>query len=238
MARGVTLGELVNGLRVAARYDSNPSLSTSLLPLMKQTLKDTQERLYDEFDWPFLKIRQDKTLAAGQRYYDIPSNLNLERILAVDVQHGGKWLPVERGISLEHYNARDSDGDEREDPVMRWDVTDTGSGEQVEVWPIPATDGALLRFSGIRKLGSLIANSDRADLDDQLIILYSAGELLGGAKNPVAQLKISQANKRKDTLQGRVTKTRHKSFKLGGQLGDDSCGTDDRTPLVAYVRNP
>jgi hypothetical protein len=39
----------------------------------EQTLRDTQERLYDEFDWPFLKVQRDKVLAAGQRYYDVPT---------------------------------------------------------------------------------------------------------------------------------------------------------------------
>lgn len=237
MARGTSLGELTTQLRVAARYDPNPALSLNMVPLMQQTLKDTQERLYDEFDWPFLKVRRDKTMAAGQRYYDIPTDLNLERIIAVDIRYSGKWLPVERGITLDHYNAQDSDDDIRLDPVVRWDVTDTGDGEQIEVWPIPATDGALLRFTGIRKLNALIATADRADLDDQLIILFSAGELLGGAKNPAAQIKFAQGKKRKETLQGRVTKTRNNTFVLGG--AGSECDHDvERTPLVAYVRAP
>lgn len=237
MARGVTLGELVTKLRVAARYDPNPALSRNMVPLMMQTISDTQERLYDEFDWPFLRIRRDKIMAAGQRYYDIPDDLHLERIQAVDIRFGDRWLPVERGITLEHYNAQDSDADIRCDPVERWEVMDTGGSEQVEAWPIPLTDGAALRFTGIRKLKPLIALSDTADLDDQLIILYAAGEILGGAKNPEAQIKFSQGKARKETLQGRVTKTRSNTFVLGGggQTEDDH---RMRTPLVAYVRNP
>lgn len=239
MARGKSLGELIQQLRVAARYDPNPALSLNMVPLMQQTIVQTQERLYDEFDWPFLRVRRDKLLAAGQRYYDIPDDLNLERIQAVDVRFAGQWLPVERSISLDHYNRYDSDADARFDPACRWEVMDTGNGEQIEVWPIPLTDGAAMRFTGIRKLKPLVETSDRADLDDQLIVLYAAGELLGGAKNPEAQIKFSQASKRKATLQGRVTKTRNNTFVLGGGSGEE--GTDyshERTPLVAYVRNP
>lgn len=236
MARGTTLGELMTKLRIAARYDPNPALSLNLVPLMQQTITDTQERLYDEFDWPFLRVRADKTLAAGQRYYDIPTNLNLERIIAVDVHHGGQWLPVERGIRVEHYNSSDSDADVREDPITRWEVIDAGQGEQLEVWPLPATNGALLRFTGIRKLAPMIVNGDIADLDDQLIVLFAAGELLGGAKNPAAQVKFQQAAKRLETLMGRVTKTRTNTFQLGGSPRADS--DRERTPLVAYVRNP
>lgn len=236
MARGTTLGELVTQLRIAARYDPNPALSLNLVPLMQQTIRDTQERLYDEFDWPFLRVRQDKILAAGQRYYDIPSELNLERIQAVDVRFGNVWLPVERGITLDHYNARDSDADAREDPAQRWEVMDTGEGEQLEVWPIPLTNGAALRFTGIRKLTPLVEAGDIADLDDQLIVLFAAGELMGGAKNPAAQIKFTQGAKRLETLQGRVTKTRTNSFVLGGEAPAQS--RHDRTPLVAYVRAP
>lgn len=235
MARGTTLGELVTKLRIAARYDSNPALSLNMVPLFEQTLNDTQERLYDEFDWPFLRISRDKIMAAGQRYYDIPVDLNLERIIAVDIHYGGKWVPVERGITLDHYNASDSDADARQDPVVRWEVSDTGAGEQIEVWPTPASNGAQLRFTGIRKLKPLVAQADLADLDDQLIVLYAAGELLGGAKNPAAQLKFSQGKNRLETLQGRVTKRRSNGFVLGG--GDAHPDTE-RTPLVAYARAP
>lgn len=236
MARGETLGSLVSKLRIAARYDPNPALSQNMVPLFEQTLRDTQERLYDEFDWSFLKVERDKLLEAGQRYYDIPTDLNLERINAVDVWYGGQWVPVERGISLDNYTMINSDADAREDPVQRWDVKDTGDGEQIEVWPVPASNGAILRFSGIRKLKPLIAQSDRADLDDQIIVLFSAGELLGGSKNPVAQVKLSQAKKRLETLQGRVVQRRKRSFNIGGASCEDDGGRFPRGPGIVSVQ--
>jgi hypothetical protein len=39
MARGVTLGELVTKLRIAARYDPNPALSKNMVPLFEQTIR-------------------------------------------------------------------------------------------------------------------------------------------------------------------------------------------------------
>jgi hypothetical protein len=216
MARGTTLGELITKLRIAARYDPNPALSKNMAPLFQQTLTDTQERLYDEFDWPFLKIQRDKELSAGERYYDVPVDMNLERIIAVDVLVGGIWEPVERGITLDHYSACNSDLDARRDPVERWDVVDTGNGEQIEVWPVPASNGGTLRFSGIRKLKPLIQNADKADIDDQLIVAFAAAEVLAGKNDPEAQLKLQQGNKRLSLLQGRVTKTRRNGFTLGG----------------------
>lgn len=238
MARGTTLGELVTQLLTKAKLDPNPALSKQILPQMKQDLREEQERLYDDFDWPFLKITADKTLEAGQRYYDVPENMNLERIQSVDIKWGGRWVPVHRGIGVEQYNHYDSDIDARADPVIRWDVKDTGAGAQIEVWPVPATDGGMLRFTGIRKLNPLIENSDIADLDDQVLVGYVAASMLAAKKDDSAQFVIQKAKTRLETLQGRVTKTRRNTFVLGG-AGDgmgDACGSRDRTPLVAYVR--
>lgn len=234
MARGVTLGELVTKLRIAARLDPNPALSKNVAPLMEQTLRDTQERLYDEFDWPFLKVQRDKELSAGERYYDVPTDMNLERIIAVDVRVGNEWRPVERGIPLDCYSAVDSDADDRRDPVERWDVIDTGSGEQLEVWPIPSTNGDALRISGIRKLKPLIVQSATADLDDQLIVLFSAAEMLALKDKDAAKLKLQQGSKRLSTLEGRVTKKRANGFVLGGS--DTERERPRRGPAIVAVQ--
>lgn len=243
MARGTTLGELVTQLRTEAKLDPNPALSLNIVESMKQKLRATQERLYDEFDWPHLKVTQDKQVQAGQRYYDVPTDINLERIIAVDYRWGGVWHPVERGISLEQYNQHDSDNSViRVDPVQRWDVKHTGSGAQIEIWPLPLTnynattkDGSL-RFTGIRRLGALVAIADLADLDDQLIVKYVAASMLASRKDPEAQVVLAEARARKKTLQGRITKTRRNSFSLGGSGGRDH--HRERAPLVAYVRDP
>jgi hypothetical protein len=237
MARGVTLGGLLTKLRIAARYDPNPALSKAMEPLFRQTLQDVQERLYDEFDWPFLKVQSDKVLAAGERYYDVPANMNLERIVAVDTQQGGIWVPVERGISLDDYSGCNSDLGGRRDPAERWDVRDTGDGEQIEVWPIPATNGLTLRFTGYRKLNALVEDSDRADLDDQLIVAFAAAEMFAGKRdNDNAQLKLQQGQNRLKLLQGRVTKNRRGGFVLGGSPRDEDDHGRPRGVTVVSVQ--
>lgn len=243
MARGTTLGELVSQLRSEAKLDPNPALSTNMSETMKQQLRSTQERLYDEFDWPHLKVTRDKTVDAGQRYYDVPADMNLERIIVVDFRWGSVWRPLERGIGLEHYNQYDSDADLRVDPAMRWDVKDTGSAAQIEIWPIPLTDydatskDGSVRFTGIRQLNPLVSNADVCDLDDQLIVKYVAASMLAARKDPESQVKLAEARARKKTLQGRITKTRRNSFSLGGNGNSEECYRP-RPPLVAYVRTP
>src|SRR3546814_5386629 len=68
MARGTTLGELVEMLRLEVGQSSNPALGQNVRPALVHRLKKKQEELYDKYDWPFLRVRRDKIIAAGQRY--------------------------------------------------------------------------------------------------------------------------------------------------------------------------
>lgn len=230
--RGATLQQLVADLRVEAKFDPDPALSRNILPLMVRTLVRTQEFLYDEYDWPFMQVHRDILLEAGSRYYDFPSDLNLERVQQVDVLYSEQWQSVERRIELCNYNAHDSAADERQDPVQLWDVVDIGDGPQIEVWPLPATP-TTLRITGIRNLKPLVEDSDRADLDDMMIVLYAAAEFLAGNKDPLAEAKFSQARARRETMQGRVTKTRSNRFSMAGPQAEPEPSERVR---VSYVR--
>lgn len=232
MARGKTLNELVTDLRLEARYDSNPATSISVLPHMQQAIRSTQEFLYDEFDWPFLKVQRDIPLEAGQRYYDFPEDINLERVQRVDVLYGNVWQPVIRGIDLDDYTTHDSDAGERTDPVLKWDVRDTGDSEQMEIWPIPASNGMKVRVRGIRNLKPLVEDSDRADLDDMMIVLYAAGELLATSDPKTAQVKLARGKARRDTMEGRVMKTRNNTFSMNGPPPDENYRQLDRVTAV------
>src|SRR3546814_8704632 len=81
------------------------------------------------------------------------------------------------------------------DPVLKWDVIDVGSGEQIEFWPIPVINGAAtaerVRFTGIKALPSLTSDSDIAVLDDIMITQFVAAEILAHDNKKDAQLKFS-----------------------------------------------
>lgn len=210
MARGTTLGNLVTQLRVQLGHSTNPAVGSEFLDNIKEALRVAQKELWDEHDWRFLRVRKDKTINAGQRYYDFPTDMSMDGVESVSMQWGSEWIPVEQGIEPEHYSAFDSDNDERSDPILRWDVIDTGT-LQFEVWPLPAT-ASTIRFMGKKSLGALTSETDTADLDDRLIVLKAA-----------VALETSEAKvKRLDTLFGRrmtVVKGRLTSkerFNMGG----------------------
>src|SRR3546814_3071737 len=99
----------------------------------------------DIYDWPFLQIRPFKDLEAGEKYYDFPT-VDLEQIENVVCYYNGLPHQVMRGIRSEDYAAYDSAAGERVDPVSRWDVQFTGTTDQIEVWPIPASNGMRLQL--------------------------------------------------------------------------------------------
>src|SRR3546814_8319946 len=103
-----------------------------------------------------------------------------------------------RGIRSEDYAAYDSAAGERVDPVLRWDVQFTGTTDQIEVWPIPASNGMRLQVFGKKVLAPLIEDDDRADLDDQLIVLNAAVTLLARQESKDAALFERMAARRSE----------------------------------------
>lgn len=105
MARGTTLAELVTLLKSELRLATSDALNVNTLPSLKHYIAATQKRLYDEYDWPHLKVRKEKALRAGQRLYDPPDGMGLESIEDVFVFWGNVWGPdaLCRGIRPEHY---------------------------------------------------------------------------------------------------------------------------------------
>lgn len=204
MPRGIALSELVDQVRYEVRDAAEPALGSGSTERIKHMLRRTQQRLYDEYDWPMFRVMPVTVLNVGQRYYDMPADLNLERVEAVRVYDGSVYNPITRGIGYSQYSVHDSDADERSSPPARWDVRWTGSAEQIEVWPIPSDSIYSLRWTGLRPLRPLVADADVADLDDQVLTMYVAAEILAafGAKD--AQAKAELANQRLQVLKGRV----------------------------------
>jgi hypothetical protein len=93
---------------------------------------------------------------------------------------------------------------EQSSPPTLWEVRedDETDAEAIEVWPVPDT-ADVLYLTGKRNLGALLVDADTCDLDDQLLILTVAAEMLarsnkkdGQAKAAAAKLRYYQMKKR------------------------------------------
>lgn len=210
MARGTSLGQLIDDLRAESGQSLQPSLGPSTRDVLINILNRVQRRYWEDYAWPFLRVSRDVAVQAGMRYYGIPSDLTYERIERVEFKWGDRWQPLTYGIDISHYNQYDSDLDIRSYPIYRYREAESN---QVEIWPVPSENGSaasfdgILRFTGIRNLNPLVAESDVAELDDQLLIMFAAAEILARQKASDAGAKLQQAERHYARLKARNSKS-------------------------------
>jgi len=217
MSRGTSLGQLITDLRSEVGHSLQASLGKSTRDVMLNILQRTQRRLWEDYSWPFLSIKRDINIAAGQQYYDVPNDMVFERIERMETKHGDVWGKLHFGITGEHYNNHDSDRGVRSSPIRRYDAYE---GNQIELWPIPAvnsdatTGAGSVRVYGIKNLSPFTSEAHTADLDDQLLVLYAAAEILERQKQGDSRNKMAQAQAHYARLKARSAKT--ETFIIGG----------------------
>lgn len=207
MARGVSLLQLVTRLRAELGRSTSPALGSADVPTLQQAINRAYETLYKK-DWQHLRREFPKiTLSAGQRYYDIPAQLDSDRIEKVVVWWNGEPYPLLKGIGFEHFAAYDSTIDERNSPAARWDIRFTGTTDQIEIWPIPADNQQTLQIIGKTKFARLVNDTDLCRLDDNLVILHAAARLAVARKSNDASLFAADAKELLEELLGNASST-------------------------------
>lgn len=229
--RGTTLNALIQKLRLELKIAESPALGKNTRGSHANALRSAQERLYSEWDWPFKNIWRDVALASGQRYYAPPEDLDLEGLRKVELFYSGQWYDLKRGIRTEDYNIFNSDLDERCDPVLAWDIfNDPDNGDMIEAFPIPASNGSKIRFTGIKKLSPLISDSDRADLDDELLVLTAAIDFV---PRPDRDYARGKAERRYFTL--RQNMSNNETFINGGGVDPTESRPRRRPPQIVIT---
>lgn len=216
---GNTLGQIVEMVRSEARQSTNTSRGTDNLDNIKQLIKRHYQMLLDEFDWQHLTIKRHhavKDLLPNSQFYDFPEMLNTDRIENVWVYHGNMWLKLDYGIDYDELNCHDSDMGESSTHPLRWDYY---GHDQFEVWPMPTGVGVKVAFEGQRKVEPLINNNSKVYLDDIMISLFVASEILAANNQKDAKIKNDKAEGRR--LQMRSGKGSHKRIAVGrGEVGN------------------
>lgn len=215
MARGTTLVKLLDDYRAEARLSLNPAHNAQVRDTQVKLLQRVQEWLWEDYSWPHMRVTRQYQGVIGKRTYDWGADFDIDRIETVYFKTSGGWRELTPGIDQEHYRLHDSDLDSRSYPVCRWQIAED---EQIEVWPISSEAGdadtleGYFKVRGIKKLSRLVADSERADLDDKLIVLFAAAETLGAAGSKDATIKLNLANKRYSKLRGNLTPRRQFSM--------------------------
>lgn len=213
MPYNTTLSQLVDALKTEIGASTNSAQNINMLPQLQLTLRRTQIYLYNDFDWPHMRSYVDDNLALNERYYTFPNEVNFDKITKAEVYYTNQFRPLIYGIGGMQYNAYNSDLNVTNDPIVRWQHYQRN---QYEVWPIPASNNQKIRFHCTLNLRPLIANSDQCDLDDTLIVLFAAAELLTKLDSKDAGAKQQLATAHYKTLRGNQTK--QPPFVMGGGL--------------------
>lgn len=188
--------QLIYDLRAELGRSVDPATGVSDLPSLKQTLQRNYETIYDSYDWPHLTVTAAVTLNAGQRYYDFPATIDYDKVDDIRLFWNALPVNIDRGISLDDMGIYDSEADQRMDPPLKWDVRYEANKEVMEIWPIPAGAGSSIRFKGKKKFAQLVDDADVCLIDDKVVVLASAVELLPEKSRQAMQAKLAAAQAR------------------------------------------
>lgn len=215
MARGTTLKRLMDMLRVEADLSLNPAHNNEAHQHQAEILRSTQEALYDSHAWPHMQVERQVQVQAGQRYYDLPEDMVIDKLQSVQFHDAGVWYKLRHGIGAPEYYAYSSDLDQRAWPVQAWRIHE---GEMIELWPIcdrnadPATLDGYLKFIGGKKVPPLVDANDRCVLDDQLVVLYAALNILSAKGSKKTEIVSQRAQSRLRDVRAGLSK--HQGFKM------------------------
>lgn len=188
--RGVLLSELRLALRAQIGQTMDTGAATADDSRLNYLLMNKQRWLDATYDWSFLVHKWDVAVPVGSRYLNFPATdiegnaavVNIERPLMPEVLFNRVYNPIDYGIGGAEFTYLNSDLLQAADPIRRWQLVDTvsnatGTTFRFEIWPLNVSTQAI-RFTGQRALRPLIADTDRCDLDDQLLLYMVAAEEL------------------------------------------------------------
>ena len=199
MAFGTSLLNLRHKLRAEVSQSLNTAQGVNAQGQYDMALDRVQKELWESYEWPHLSYYTNLTLQDGQQLYDYPVDMPFDYIVKAYVQSGTTdWTPISFGIGLEDYEQYGGETG-KSWPPQKWANRPLVTGGvtnpigKLEIWPIPNQNGSL-RFKGQAPCNPLVLDTDRAVLDDVLITLFAAAEILAAQKAENASMKLQKAN--------------------------------------------
>jgi hypothetical protein len=219
---GRQLRDMITDLRAELGHSTNVAHGINDRETLAYYLNRTQLDLYRDYDWPDLIVDRDVLLANGQRYYAYPNDLAFDDITKMWVLINTVYCELEYGIGPPQMVLWNSDTGFKSWPTRRWRHDPDQS--MFELWPVPdgnATAGnAYVRLRGTRTVQPLVNDADTSTLPSNLIVLFSAVELLqrDGAKD--AGAKLQRANEAMRRHRVRRFTHKHRPVAIGAGGGD------------------
>lgn len=190
------LRDMLKDLRAEIGHSTNVAHGINDRETLLYYLNRTQLDLYRDYDWPDLIIDRDVYLADGQRYYAYPTDLAFDDINKIWVLINTVYAQLDYGIGPAQFVLWNSDNGFKSWPTRRWmHHTDDNT---FELWPVPDANAqnanALVRLRGTKTVKPMLQDSDLSTLPDNLIVLFSAVEILQRDNAKDAAIKLQKAN--------------------------------------------
>lgn len=241
MALGVTLLDLRNKLLAETVQSLSPGQTIALRDTYNLQLRRTQEEQWRMFEWPHLRLFKDVALSAGVRFYDYPRGLPFDAVSKIHYQEGSFWRPMRYGVTPEDYSVFGGEN-QQSWPPQKWMTRPTYNETtgrtdpvgQFEIWPVPNRAGTI-RFEGQAPLNPLVNDSDEAILDDTLIVLFAAAEVLANQKAEGAQLKLQKAQQFQRKLLNQLGANKRPMRQLSMSGGSTTSPRHGPTPYLDYI---
>lgn len=191
-----TLGDIRAEIQTRLGFGMSGQAGIVNSPLIDSAIRSAQEQLYAQYDFVELKQVHERNTGAEQSLYDYPPNCNVERITSLSVLWGGRYVPLNEGISLAQRNA-----------FTNGIPTHYERREQIELYPVPDTADYKLRFEYIKTLEPLVNNNDRTSIPSELLFLHAMANVSNYYRKPDAGEYASQLDALLTKIKQRQRKT-------------------------------
>lgn len=216
-----TLGDLRGELQARIGMGAMGS-SGANQTLLNSFLRNGQTQLYWAQNWRHLTDYEDKTVGVGQHLIDYPTTGVMaggtaerdKRVLRVESPLNGQYTPLKEGITTDHWSTMDT---------QSW-PSRFERFAQILLYP-KADSTYTIRVWFIADLAEFSSDTDRASLDDEMILLHAVTNAKAHYRQPDAKLYEGQLNALMSSLRGQ-------SFSTDGVYRREGSQAPERKPVV------
>lgn len=164
-------------------FGSSGSTFTANNAIIDSWLERAQRMIYWEHDFTELITVETITSQQGQEGYDWPTNTEPKKILSIWLEDtnltSANWYPMIEGVGPQHYG-RVSTADQGR--PTRYERRD-----QLDIWRRPDDNSYTFHIEGIKRLGRLTAETDKATINEDLIKMLALAWGKAHYRHPDAQ---------------------------------------------------
>ena len=234
MPIGTQLSVLRQMLNAECGEEMDETISPARVGINNQLLNNQQAFLVNQHAYLLGKVRAQLQANVGQQYYNLPAGIDFDRLEKPDFTNVSNFrYRIGFGIGQEEYNLFRSDLGVTASPVMRWDLVNVGGSLQIELWPIPSVAQSIM-LAGTLPLTPMVADTDTCVIDDLVLVLFTAAEILARKQSGDTQAKAAKAEAALNSLKASYP-MQYEHFNISGKLPSmaDFYRGNNRRPVVA-----